>query len=103
MSISVATDMAFVDPVLGKDAVYTQGADAPVGVRVMVRQASEAVDVLHQPVMSDGVVISVRKSEVENPQLDATFEIDGKTYTINAAPRLRGDGLVWFCEAPMAT
>ncbi|MBU0995969.1 MAG: hypothetical protein KJ737_26035 [Proteobacteria bacterium] len=70
----------------GKDAVYTPKNGFPENIRVIFRQGATT----HDGAMGADGKIRVRKSDIPDPELPGTIEIDGNLWTITGI--IEGDG-----------
>lgn len=99
-----AVDALFRDPNLAEDALWrVGGADPGVAVRAIRKMPDEVVSFGSSRAVMPTVTIAVRSSEVASPASGDTVEIDTALFDIIAEPKRDSLGLVWECEAQMAT
>lgn len=99
-AFAAATDALFVDPNIGRDAIWSAGGvGAGIAVRVIVRRPDEVVGFGGSRTVVATVLIDVRVSEVAAPTAADTAEIGVDLFEVIGTPVRDSVGLVWTCEA----
>ena len=94
-----AIDVLFSDPHLARDAVYRPGGTGEgTPVRVMRRQPDRIEGFGETRIASSTTVLDVRISEVPEPAVGDTLELDGRTLVVQGSPILDTEGLVWAVD-----
>jgi hypothetical protein len=101
-AVEMALDALFSDPNLGSDALWRAGgAGDGAAVRVIRKRPDQVVGFGDSRAVLPTVLIDVRRSEVSEPAIGDTVEIDGDVFEIIATPVADSLRLVWTCEAAL--
>lgn len=95
-AFSAAMDDLFADPNVAADAVYlpsTGGAGSDV--RVILKRPDEVASFGEARIATETLVLLVRVSEIQDPEEDDMFLIDGKSYVVQGVPVADALRLVW--------
>lgn len=95
-AFAAATDDLFADPNVAADAVYlpsTGGAGSDV--RVILKRPDEVASFGEARIATETLVLLVRVSEIQDPEEDDMFLIDGKSYVVQGVPVADALRLVW--------
>ena len=95
-AFAAATNDLFVDPNVAADAVYlpsTGGAGSDV--RVILKRPDEVASFGEARIATETLVLLVRVAEVQDPEEDDMFLIDGKSYVVQGVPVADALRLVW--------
>lgn len=99
-AFAAANDAIFADPNHASDALwFPKGQGAGLPVRVIRGAPDVETGFAQSRVITDGVTISVRVSEVVKAARGDRIEIDGETFAVTAEPRRDQLRLNWTVEA----
>ena len=99
-AFAAATDALFADPNIARDALWRAGgAGGGTAVRVITKRPDQVVGFGDSRAILPTMLIDVRRSEIPNSASGDTFEIEGETFEVIAAPTTDSLRLVWTCEA----
>ena len=97
-AVALALDALFLDPNIGRDAVYVAEGGAPVLVRVVVRRADAITEFGEARLWSETTRIDLRVAEVPVPRPGDRIEIDGDAFVIQGEPVRDRERLVWTAD-----
>lgn len=101
-AFAAATDALFGDPNIARSALWsTGGAGDGISVRVIAKRPDQVVGFGDSRAVLPAVLIDVRRSEVPDPAIGDTVEIDGDLFELIATPVADSLRLVWTCEAAL--
>ena len=95
-AFAAATDDLFADPNVAADAVYlphTGGAGSDV--RVILKQPDEIASFGEARIATETLVLLARVAEIQDPEEDDMFLINGKSYVVQGVPIADALSLVW--------
>lgn len=97
ISFAETIDTVFAE--FGLDASYVPQVGDPVAVRVLPRRGDSLLDLGQTQIAIDSLFFEMRRSESITPAEDDRLEIDGRTYLIQAEPRIEDvSSLVWILD-----
>lgn len=103
-AFSDGMDAIYGDDNVAVDAIYRPGgAGDGVPVRAIKTDTEDTASYGRSAVILTGVMIQVRKSEVQTAGKGDTFRIGTTTYFVHADPRLDPLELEWSCEVKPVT
>jgi len=95
-AFAAATDDLFADPNIAADAVYLpHSGGAGSDVRVILKQPDEIASFGEAKIATETLVFLVRVAEIQDPEEDDMFLIEGKSYIVPGAPVADAMRLVW--------
>ena len=97
-AVALALDALFLDPNIGRDAVYVAEGGAPVLVRVVARRADEVTAFSEARLWFETTRIDLRVAEVPVPRPGDRIEIDGDAFVIQGEPVRDRERLVWTAD-----
>ena len=97
-AFAAAVSALFVDPNIGRDAVYSPEGGAPVLVRVAARRADAVTDFGDARIWSETTRVDLQVAEVANPRPGDRIEIDGDAFLIQGEPVRDRVRLVWTVD-----
>ena len=98
-AFAAATDVLFADPHLARDAVYhPAGAGDGIPVRVMLRRPDRIESFGETRLANSTSVIDVRVSEVPEPKVGDTLDLEGRMVVVQGTPLRDAEGLVWTVD-----
>ena len=97
-AFAAAMGALFVDPNIGRDAIYIADGGVPVLVRVVARRADAVTDFGDARLWSETTRIDLRVAEVANPRPGDRIEIDGDAFLIQGEPVRDRERLVWTVD-----
>jgi len=97
-AFAAVVDALFADPNIGREAIYTSDAGAPMLVRVVSRQADAISDFGDARLWSETTRIDLRVAEVPAPRPGDRIEIDGEAFLIQGEPVRDRERLVWTVD-----
>ena len=97
-ALAAAVDLLFIDPNIGREAVYISEGGAPVLVRVVARRADEVTGFGDARLWSETTRIDLRVAEVPNPRPGERIEIDGEAFLIQGEPVRDRERLIWTVD-----
>ena len=91
-------DRLFVDPNLGRDAVYEPAGGEPVAVRVVARRADAVTEFGGGQLWSETTRLDLRVIEVASPRPGDRIILDGEAFVVQGEPVRDRERLVWTIE-----
>jgi len=97
-AFAAVLDALFVDPNIGREAIYTSDGGAPVLVRFVSRQADAITDFGDARLWSETTRVDLRVAEVPAPRPGDRLEVDGEAFLIQGEPTRDRERLVWTVD-----
>ena len=97
-AVALALDALFLDPNIGRDAVYVAEGGAPVLVRVVVRRADAITEFGEARLWSETTRNHLRVAEVPAPRPGDRIEIDREAFLLQGEPVRDRVRLVWTVD-----
>ena len=97
-AFAAAVGALFVDPSIGRDAVYIADGGVPQLVRIVARRADAITDFGDARLWSETTRIDLLVAEVPAPRPGDRIEIDGESFLIQGEPVRDRERLVWTVD-----
>jgi hypothetical protein len=97
-AFAAAVGALFVDPSIGRDAVYIADGGVPQLVRIVARRADAITDFGDARLWSETTRIDLLVAEVPAPRPGDRIEIDGEAFLIQGEPVRDRERLVWTVD-----
>jgi hypothetical protein len=97
-AFAAAVGALFVDPSIGRDAVYITDGGVPQLVRIVARRADAITDFGDARLWSETTRIDLLVAEVPAPRPGDRIEIDGEAFLIQGEPVRDRERLVWTVD-----
>jgi hypothetical protein len=87
---------------LGDDAVYRPVTGGMINLKIIPSINISSHGTAAGMLVQNESTSQIMASDVAQPAIGDTYELDGKTYRVRSTPRLGVHQMIWFLDAPLA-